>query len=425
MVPPIVLAARALVLTVLLALPASNLPAQAQGKTVFGPMQFERTAGPPDLFTETFTLPTNIAPPFQLYIDHGLADGGKRVSRARLTLNGVEVVRPSEFSQQVAAIDKEVALQTGTNTLEVRLTSPPGSLLTVTITGTVTITITEPPDGAIVPEGELVVSGNVDAGGAEVGVTVNDLVAVVQGNTFVALPPVTPATTTLTAVATTASGSTASKTMGVTVTAAADPDLIVRLRPSPPGGLAPLSVAYSLVGGPVPTAVELDLDGDGAVEFSGTSLDGQTFTYLDPGLFLPTVRITDANGNQFTARAVVEVLDQAALDALLQAKWTGIKDTLRAGDVAQAVAFIHTETRPAYEAQLGQLNPVALAGIDQYMTTIQLVEVGPGGAQYEMLRDRNGQSSPLGSGFRWIKTASGACAPSRGSLFGMDEAFSS
>ncbi|MFQ5803954.1 MAG: hypothetical protein ACE5JQ_13755 [Candidatus Methylomirabilales bacterium] len=99
MVPPFVLAARALVLTLLWFLSPSELPAQAQGQTVFGPVQFERTTGPPDLFTETFILPTNIGPPFQLHIDNGLTDGSKRVSSARLTLNGVEVVRPSEFSQ--------------------------------------------------------------------------------------------------------------------------------------------------------------------------------------------------------------------------------------------------------------------------------------------------------------------------------------
>ena len=90
-VPLFLLAALGLVLTLLWFLSPSRLPAQAQSQTVFGPQQFERTTGPPNLFTETFTVPTNVGPPFQLHIDNGLPDGTKRVSSATITLNGVRV----------------------------------------------------------------------------------------------------------------------------------------------------------------------------------------------------------------------------------------------------------------------------------------------------------------------------------------------
>jgi hypothetical protein len=262
-----------------------------------------------------------------------------------------------------------------------------------------TVTITEPAASATVPEGHLLVRGTVEAGGAEVGVTVNEVLAAVQGNTFAALVPVSPPTTTVTAVATTPIGATATSTISVTV-APTDPNAILRLRANPPSGVAPLTVTFSLVGGPVPTAIDLDLQGDGGVEFSGPTLDGQSFTYLQPGIFIPTVRVTDANGNQFTARAVVQVLDQAALDTLLQGKWTGLKDSLRAGDVVRAVPFIHTDTRAAYQTLFSRFSLGTLANIDRWMTTIQLVETGPGGAQYEMLRDRNGQTLSFAVWFR-------------------------
>ncbi|MFQ5962484.1 MAG: hypothetical protein ACE5MG_13925 [Candidatus Methylomirabilales bacterium] len=251
------------------------------------------------------------------------------------------------------------------------------------------ITITEPADGATVAAESLLVSGTVDASGQEVGVTVNDFPAAVHGDTFAALIPVTPDTTAITAVATTAAGSTASYSPAITVSATPTPP--ITLRASPPSGVAPTNVAFSLLGGPVPTAIDLDLVGDGNIDFSGPSLEGQTFTYPEPGLFFPTVTFTDLDGNQFTASTVVQVDDQAALDTLLQAKWTGMKQALRAGEAARAVTFIHTAARAAYESQLARFSPATLANIDQYITTIQLVEVGPGGAQYEMLRDRNGQ----------------------------------
>lgn len=69
------------------------------------------------------------------------------------------------------------------------------------------------------------------------------------------------------------------------------------------------------------------------------------------------------------------------LDARLQAVWQGFKDAVRAGDLPRAQGFIHLDTRAAYGDQLARLSPGTLANIDRYLTTIQLVEVGFGGAQ--------------------------------------------
>jgi len=275
--------------------------------------------------------------------------------------------------------------------IQQQTTAPPPSV-------TLILQITEPTPGATITADSVLVRGLVDAGGLEVGVTVNSSLAAVVGNTFAALVSVTPDTTILTAVATTVTGASATQSIGVT--AATAPTPVVTLRASPPSGVAPLTVAFSLLGGPVPTTIALDLQGDGTIDFTGSNLEGQTFTYAQPGLFFPRVIVTDASGNQFTASAIVQVDDQVALDALLQAKWTGMKDALRVGDVARALTFIHTNTRTAYQGQLSRFSITALANIDLYITSIQLVEVGPGGAQYEMLRDRNGQTLSFAVWFR-------------------------
>jgi hypothetical protein len=112
---------------------------------------------------------------------------------------------------------------------------------------------------------------------------------------------------------------------------------------------------------------------------------------LKPGIYAPRVKLTDSEERQFTASTTVEVYDQVVLDAQLQAKWSGLKDALRAGDVARAASFFHSSTRAAYQSQLSRFNPAALSTIDRWMTTIQRVEVGPGGAQYEMLREEGGE----------------------------------
>ena len=60
--------------------------------------------------------------------------------------------------------------------------------------------------------------------------------------------------------------------------------------------------------------------------------------------------------------------------------------------IGRAAGFLHSDTRDAYQAQLALLNPATLANIDQVMTTIDLAEIGFGGAEYEMLRVRDGQT---------------------------------
>jgi uncharacterized protein YjdB len=80
-------------------------------------------------------LPAGTTAPYTIHIVNGQADGTKRISSATIKLNGVQVAGPSDFGQNVAVIDRPVALHTN-NTLEVRLTSAPGSFLTISVLDT-------------------------------------------------------------------------------------------------------------------------------------------------------------------------------------------------------------------------------------------------------------------------------------------------
>jgi hypothetical protein len=105
----------------------------------------------------------------------------------------------------------------------------------------------------------------------------------------------------------------------------------------------------------------------------------------------PEVRVTDTIATT-EATAVVQVSDPAAMHAQLQAKWEGMKDALRRGDIPAALTFIHSESRDRYEATFRRLTPAQLATIDQYLTTIHPVRIGPNGAEYEMHRTRDGRT---------------------------------
>ena len=113
-----------------------GLAASASAQTVlFGPTQYQRTAGPPNQFAGTFTLPAGATAPYTLHVVNGNADGTNRVSSATIKLNGTQILGPSDFNQNVAVLDRTVTLQ-ASNILEVRLTSAPGSFLTVSVLDT-------------------------------------------------------------------------------------------------------------------------------------------------------------------------------------------------------------------------------------------------------------------------------------------------
>jgi len=259
-------------------------------------------------------------------------------------------------------------------------TPPPPSIVLV-------VQITDPTPGATVTADSVLVRGLVDAGGLEVGVTVNSSPAAVVGNTFAAHVPVSPETTTLTAIATTVTG--ASATQSIVVTVATAPTPAVTLRASPASGVAPLRVSFSLVGGPVPTAVELDREGDGLIEFTGTSLEGQSFTYAQAGVYTPSATITDSDGNRFTAGTVVQVYDRAGLDNVLQSKWTGMRGALREGRIEEALEFIAQDFREEFRLDFTALAPF-LPTLGQELEGIRFVAIRGHRAQYELLSTEDG-----------------------------------
>ena len=249
----------------------------------------------------------------------------------------------------------------------------------------VTVGIGEPADGAQVAAGLVLVRGRVEAGGSEVGVSVNGVPAAVQGSTFGALVPVGPHATTLTAVASTNTGATTSHDVAVIVSEASAPTLVA----SPQSGVAPLTISFSPLGASAPATVTLDFDGDGTIDFTGPSLEGPTFTYTQPGLYFPIATIADGQGQRFTASGLIQVYDPTALDFLLQTKWTAMKDALRRGDINAAVESIVLMARDDYRDLFAGLT-VPLSQIDIVLTSISAVSFDEERAEYQMMRVDNG-----------------------------------
>jgi sugar lactone lactonase YvrE len=245
------------------------------------------------------------------------------------------------------------------------------------------ITVGEPEPGAAVPAGLQLVRGTIATGGQEVAVTINGTSAAVHGSTFAALVPLTPGTNRLQVVATTASGVVASQEVPVTVVAGTEsPFLLVA---SPQSGLAPLTVSFTLLGVPDSATIQVDSLGNGVTDFVGQRLAEQAFTYVQPGLYVPVVSVTDGQGQRTFVPGVVQVFDQAGLDALLQAKWASMKEALRRGDIAQALTQISERARSRYQQALTALGP-DLPAVDTILTDVRFVRARGLEAIFEMSR---------------------------------------
>jgi hypothetical protein len=91
----------------LLAVVAFSTQSPAATFTVFGPKDYNRTTGKPAVATDRFS----VLDPGSFYVLH-VYNGGKRgtsqgrASSAAIALNGVEVVGPAAFNQQVWHIER-------------------------------------------------------------------------------------------------------------------------------------------------------------------------------------------------------------------------------------------------------------------------------------------------------------------------------
>lgn len=364
-----------------------SAPARA-GTVAFGPKEYTREASVAVLAIEAFPA-CRPETGGQLRVENG-PDGRPPALLAVIAVNRREALVLVGGAGQPRVRERAVALEAD-NTLLVWFTGPGGATIRVTIgqaTGCLEIALTTPIAEATVPAGLLAVRGAV-RGAPEIGVSVNGERAAVAGETFAALLPVDPSVTGLTAIATTPDGQTAEARLPITVTPAPEP--LVVLRPVPAGGVAPLPVSFTLSSLVPVNRIQLDLDGDGAPDFDGPSLEGQVFTYPAPGVFLPAVTVTDDAGGTATATALVQVHDGAVLDGLLQGKWAALGAALARGDVDGAATVFSTSSREAYRDQLADLADAGLLGlVAQDLGLLHLVRFLHGAVEYDLRAVRDG-----------------------------------
>lgn len=267
-------------------------------------------------------------------------------------------------------------------------TGPPGTRPV----GSLGVSVSDAVSGVSSAGGEITIRGTLlSLPNGTVGVTANGIPGLVEGSRFVARLPVDSSMTGFTLTVRDFSGVLSAVAIPVSAPTS-PPAAAIALRATRPAGLVPLSTGFTY-SSPVPIAhLGLDVDGDGTPDADETTINAFTCTYTQSGLYLPRLSVTDTGGNSYTTVGIVHAADPVAMDARLQPVWQGVKDALRVGDLASAAQFVHPDRRPAYLSAWSQLPVDTISSVDQIMTQVQLMEVGPGAAQYEMRRDETGQT---------------------------------
>jgi hypothetical protein len=254
------------------------------------------------------------------------------------------------------------------------------------------IYIDYPLDGDTIFRPDVMVEGTICKPlGVEKGVTVNGVIAFLDGDQFVANHvPLEEGDNTIMATAVDMEGNT--ETYSITLFAEMTGDY-VRITADPDSGVAlfettlEVEATFTPAGDPI-----LTYTGPGVVEFPGQ--DQSDVLITTPGLYYFTVEITDDQSVVYTDTLAVEVLDRAELDTLLKTNWNGVKNRLVNGDVEGALErFTEGRVRERYSEIFDFIEDNVPGGVSadaQSLPEPILIELDGGYATYILLREEGG-----------------------------------
>ena len=237
--------------------------------------------------------------------------------------------------------------------------------ITVTVISAISLQITSPNEGEIISRPDTLVRGIVtNVTGQETGVTVNGVVAIVYGNQFVANHvPLHEGENTITATATDTGGN--SITTSITLYAETTGDYI-RITADTESGISPLETTLRIDGSFSFTESSLTYTGPGEVEFLESTSEECRVRMTVEGVYYFTAEVTNGQSIAYTDTIAVVVLNQAELDALLRAKWEGMKTALSQNDIDDAVSYFSSFSKENYREMFTILSDNRIIGIQDF-----------------------------------------------------------
>lgn len=366
-------------------IPGSTLP---QGSNLFSAQLTDQFGHLSNRVQNTITV-DSIAP--QLY-DLAPSDGSV-FNQPGITISGKTddpqaIVKLDGIGQSTGqSFSFPVTLQEGINAFRLSATDPAGNSSSAYLKytyekQTLSIKIAAPLNGASVNGDRILVSGTFQ-GPPNTGISINGVTAQTSGNSFYANNvPLNAGANTLTVTATTPDGKSASDSIVIT---SAGPSPF-KVTVTPQGGIAPLTIKFSVTGGTGIQKVEADFDGNGTVDYTSTDLNAAVaYTYAAPGIYQARIAVTDGQNTIQSQTVAVVVSDLAQMERVFQSIWSGMNGALAAKDKARAMQYLTQQARAKY----GPVFDLLLPKMPQIMASIsplQRSRISDGYAEYAVKR---------------------------------------
>ena len=107
------------------------------------------------------------------------------------------------------------------------------------------------------------------------------------------------------------------------------------------------------------------------------------------GVYTFTATAQAADGHTYTDSIAITVINKAQLDALLKAKWEGMKVAMLAGNIEGAVGYFAESSQNSFRQHFTQLY-TKLSEIVADMGLLRMVRVREHFAEYDLRTTRNG-----------------------------------
>lgn len=262
-----------------------------------------------------------------------------------------------------------VSLSLGANILKLSAIDKAGNQASVNLRLTYTansvgLTIANPVSGATISGDSVLVSGAFQ-GPANTGINVNGVVAALSADQFYATVALQPGANTITVIATTPDGATATQIITVTGSGSSP----FRALAEPSAGAAPLNVGFRIENGSGKTVqrIDVDFDGNGSIDLAVNDLNAALeYRYTTPGVYTARFVITDSQGFSDTTQATVVVQDPIVLDRQFKTIWDGVNNALIAQNKSQALTYLNQSAQAKYGPVFDALMPNFPAIIASY-----------------------------------------------------------
>lgn len=256
----------------------------------------------------------------------------------------------------------------------------------------ISLTIVTPADSAVIDRYKIMVQGTI-SNAAETGVTVNGIIAVIDGNLFTANHvPLEDGENTITAVATDINDNSISISHTVTVQDVQD---YISISSFPESGISPFEATISVDATFDFSTSNIYYSGPDNVDFLSSTNNEDQIRITTPGVYYFTVEITDDQANVHSDSMAIEVLDPVVLDTLLKNKWDGMKSAMVSGDIEHAVTYFIERARDKYRTLMQEITD--LPAFANNMEDIEMIYYNSGIAKYRIHRteDVNGTPTPI------------------------------